>query len=378
MTNKDCPMTLIFMLLILAVLSFFLVYDFRLNKGKNMSPRYAIRLMSSLGGILLVLSAAALPRPLDVRELVVDLSFATAILVMYPCSFEKPDISFKLALCLLALGLVTLVRYRSGRAGCLVFKCQREVSAFVPILLFVLSYHLYAAYRRFSGIRIMFRNAAVWYNVEEHSRFLYSMAFMSTGMLFICAIHTSGNLKEVLSVLSLLLFLGLYCVLYLRAMTGRTFVLNQATEKRIKDIIKGNLRTSYIEKMDDDMKMNNLYKRVIMYMEEKRPYLDQTFDMDSLADMMLTNKLYLSKTINILSGRNFRQFINYYRIRRAIELLKADPKLKICEVAEMSGFHSAVSFNMAFKVNTGKTPSEWLQEYIIDREKNMSGSGDLP
>ena len=48
------------------------------------------------------------------------------------------------------------------------------------------------------------------------------------------------------------MYLALYAILYLRAMTGRTYVINRATEKRIKDIIKGNLRTSYIEKADED------------------------------------------------------------------------------------------------------------------------------
>lgn len=365
-------MTLILMLFTLVVLSFFLVHDVRLNKG-NISIRYSIRLMSSAGGILLILTVAALPWRFDVPELVVDLSFATAILVMYPCSFEKPDVSFKAALLMLAFGLLTLLYYGGKPSGRLAFRCQREVCSFGTMLLFILSYYLYVAYRRFSGIRTMFRNAAVWHNVEEYSRFLYSMAFMVTGMLFMCGIHASGNIRDALSVVSLLLYLVLYAVLYLRAMTGRTFVLNVATEKRIKDIIKGNLRTSFIEKVDDDMKMSNLYKRIVMYMEEKKPYLSQTFDMENLADMMLTNKLYLSKTINILSGRNFRQFVNYYRVHRAMELFKQDPKLKVWEVSEMSGFHSAVSFNMAFKLNTGKTPSEWLEEYIVDREKNQSG-----
>lgn len=32
----------------------------------------------------------------------------------------------------------------------------------------------------------------------------------------------------------------------------------------------------------------------------------------------------------------------------------------------MSGFKTAVSFNMAFKVNTGKTPTEWLQDCVAE------------
>lgn len=361
--NMIDHMMIILTLLILVELIFFLVYDFRNNRS-NWSSRYVMRLMSSAGGIVLILSEIFLPVPMSVRTLAVDFSFATAVLVVFPCSFEKPDLPLKVAAVLLLFGISSLFFYGLIPAGSLDFKCQRVVCSFVPMLMFVLLYFLYMAYRRFSAIRAMFRNTAVWHNVEEYSRFLYSIAFLVAGMLFLCSVPSTGHWNAFLSILSMLMYMALYAVLYLRAMTGRTYVLNRATEKRIKDIIKGNLRTSYAEKIDEDKKMNNLYRRVVMYMEEKRPYLDQTFDMADLADLMLTNKLYLSKTINILSGRNFRQFVNYYRIRRAIELFKEDPRLKICEVSEMSGFHSSVSFNMSFKVNTGKTPSEWLQDYI--------------
>lgn len=361
-------MTIFITFLTLLELSIFLVYDLRINRGDR-SARYAIRLMSSIGGLVLILAEILLPGRLDTPELEVDLSFITAMLVMYPCSFEKPDTSFKAALCLLIFGFVTLLYFRCKSSGTFDFKCQRIVCSFAPMLLFVLSYFLYIAYRRFSGIRAMFRNTAVWHNVEEHSRFLYSIAFMVAGMIFLCAGTSAGHLKGFLTAVSAVMYLALYAILYLRAMTGRTYVINRATEKRIKDIIKGNLRTSYIEKADEDKKMNNLFRRVVMYMEEKRPYLDQTFDMASLADLMFTNKLYLSKTINVLSGRNFRQFVNYYRVQRAIELFKQDPRLKICEVSEMSGFHTAVSFNMSFKVNTGKTPTEWLNAYTSELEK---------
>ena len=361
-------MTIFITFMTLLELSIFLVYDLRINRGDR-SARYAIRLMSSIGGLVLILAEILLPGRLGTPELEVDLSFITAMLVMYPCSFEKPETSFKAALCLLIFGFVTLLYFRCKSSCTFDFKCQRIVCSFAPMLLFVLSYFLYIAYRRFSGIRAMFRNTAVWHNVEEHSRFLYSIAFMDAGMIFLCAGTSAGHLKGFLTAVSAVMYLALYAILYLRAMTGRTYVINRATEKRIKDIIKGNLRTSYIEKADEDKKMNNLYRRVVMYMEEKRPYLDQTFDMASLADLMFTNKLYLSKTINVLSGRNFRQFVNYYRVQRAIELFKQDPRLKICEVSEMSGFHTAVSFNMSFKVNTGKTPTEWLNAYTSELEK---------
>lgn len=53
-------------------------------------------------------------------------------------------------------------------------------------------------------------------------------------------------------------------------------------------------------------------------------------------------------------------------------LFRKDPRLKVTEAAELSGFNSAVSFNMAFKVNTGMTPSEWLQEHIKDQGERLA------
>lgn len=361
-------MTRIITLLAIVELSFFFVYDLISSKG-NRTRRYAIRMSSCLGGVVLAVCELVFDSPYETRELAADLSCAAAVLVMYPCSFEKPKSSLLASLCLLSFTLMTLFVYASKPKGTLDYRFQRVAFSFAPMFLFVLVYFFRLTYKRFSAIRAMFRNTAVWHNVEEYARFIYSMIYLVAGVMLLSAIYAVGHLGDVLSVVTALLYMALYAVLYLRAMTGRTFIIPSDTEERIKDIIKGNLRSSYAEKVDDDRKMNNLYRRVVMYMEEKRPYLDQTFDMSSLADRMFTNKLYLSKTINILSGRNFRQFVNFYRVRRAIELLKTDPRLKMGEVSEMSGFHSSVSFNMSFKVNTGKTPSEWLQDYLRELER---------
>lgn len=353
-------MTTLLVLTTLVELSFFLIHDVRTNKVA-FSHRYLIRILSSVGGLALIVSEWV-SGCMDVQRLTVNLAFSAAVLVMFPCSFEKSTASFRIALCLMLAALLIMLSF--GSAGSLDFKCQRAVVSFVTMLSLLLCYFLYVAYRRYSGIHAIFRNMAVWHNVEEYSRFLYSIVFLVVSMVFLCGLPTSGAWLDAFSLVSLIMFQVLYAVLYLRAMSGRTFMLGQMTENRIKDIIKGNLRTSYIDKAEEDMKMNNLYKRVVMYMEEKRPYLNQGFNMAKLADKLYTNKLYLSRTINILSGRNFRQFVNYYRVQRAMELFKQDPRLKIGEVSEMCGFHSAVTFNMSFKVNTGKTPSEWLNEYV--------------
>ncbi len=360
--------TIIIAILAIAEMLFFFIYDLKTSKG-NRTLKYVIRLMSCASGVLLIVADLLISPVPDSQELAADFSFAAAILVVYPCSSEKPEHSLRSSLLLAVYSFASLLFFAFKPSGSLGFKSQRVVCSVVPIIVFVLLHFLSVAYRKFSGIRTMFRNSAVWHNVEDYSRFLYSIGFLCTSLLFMCAVSASGNVREILTIVSLLMSMALYALLFLRAATGRTYMIKVSTEKRIKDIIKGNLRTSYIDKSEEDAKMNNLYRRIIMYMEERKPYLDQNFDMSVMADSMLTNKLYLSKTINILSGRNFRQFVNYYRIQRAMELMKTDPRLRVSEVAEMSGFHSSVSFNMAFKVNTGQTPSEWIHSYVAQSER---------
>ena len=75
------------------------------------------------------------------------------------------------------------------------------------------------------------------------------------------------------------------------------------------------------------------------------------------------------KNINYYAGRNFRQFVNWYRIQHAIGLLKEDPHLKMEDVSTLSGFHTTVSFNMAFRLFEGKTPTQWLEEYVDSLRK---------
>ena len=111
-----------------------------------------------------------------------------------------------------------------------------------------------------------------------------------------------------------------------------------------------------------------LYDRCCRYMTEFRPYLVSSFSLQDLANAVYTNKFYLSKTINRFSGKNFRQYVNYYRIMYAMDLFKENKSLRIAEMAELCGFHSTTSFNQSFKLVMGETPSIWCSRV---RKKQM-------
>lgn len=63
---------------------------------------------------------------------------------------------------------------------------------------------------------------------------------------------------------------------------------------------------------------------------------------------------------------NFFEYINSLRITEAMELLKDKGKsrLTIIEVAYQVGFNNKVSFNAAFKKQTGVTPTEYRKQHL--------------
>lgn len=102
-----------------------------------------------------------------------------------------------------------------------------------------------------------------------------------------------------------------------------------------------------------------LYDRCCRYMVERRPYLVTTYSLQDLANAMYTNRYYLSKIINRFSGKNFRAYVNYYRVMYAMEKFRENMSLRVSDLSQMSGFNTESSFLDSFKSVMGQTPSLW-------------------
>lgn len=133
---------------------------------------------------------------------------------------------------------------------------------------------------------------------------------------------------------------------------------------------------SYIE--DDSPQMTKLYSRVLGLMEEKRPWLDGDYSIGQMARHLFCARTFLSRTINICSGHNFRWLLNYYRVIYASDLMKKDPYMKVEEVAKFSGFNTLPTFNSAFKMIMRQRPSEYmgdvrssLQGRLLSRSRGL-------
>ncbi len=105
-------------------------------------------------------------------------------------------------------------------------------------------------------------------------------------------------------------------------------------------------------------------------MESTEEWLDPDFSVASLATLVGVNSKYVSACINDKHGKNFRTYINEYRIQMALRRMSDTEnygQYTIGAIAESVGFRSSTNFIAAFRKITGVTPSTYLR--IVQEEK---------
>lgn len=168
--------------------------------------------------------------------------------------------------------------------------------------------------------------------------------------------------------LSLLLF----SILFIRSITGGPIITYNSSgvpsgEKNVEIC-------AYVpEAHRSDTKV--MYDKMCELLKSNQSFLDADYRIEDLAREMFSNRVYVSKLINAFTGMSFSQLMNRYRVEYSKELFKADVSLKVKDLADMSGFHTQVTYIAAFKVVYGTTPGGWCKEYL-DSIKDPSNSGE--
>lgn len=111
-----------------------------------------------------------------------------------------------------------------------------------------------------------------------------------------------------------------------------------------------------------DSHVKELYKDLLDYMDQEKPYLNPSLAIQELAESMQLPARELSRIINQMAGKNFLDFINGYRINGATKMLCQKTDMNVLDVAMSSGFNSKSSFYQAFKKSTGMTPSQYRKK----------------
>ena len=97
------------------------------------------------------------------------------------------------------------------------------------------------------------------------------------------------------------------------------------------------------------------------YMTEKEPFLDPSLTIQQLSNQINIPVRDLSILINHHMDQHFFDFVNEYRIQKAMTILKDQSKsqLTVLEILYEVGFNSKSSFNTSFKKYTNLTPTAY-------------------
>ena len=110
-------------------------------------------------------------------------------------------------------------------------------------------------------------------------------------------------------------------------------------------------------------KREQIKAEIIKAFEMKELYLDPELNLQKLAKEISFSSAIVSAVINSQFGKNFRNLVNEYRVKKVMQMLEdsAYKRFSILGVAYECGFNSEASFYRIFKEIVGISPKEYIK-----------------
>tara|TARA_R110002126_G_scaffold66768_5_gene169571 strand:+ start:688 stop:1824 length:1137 start_codon:yes stop_codon:yes gene_type:complete len=116
------------------------------------------------------------------------------------------------------------------------------------------------------------------------------------------------------------------------------------------------------EDCKESITADNLYfQKLELLCKEQHIYTDNTLNREKVAEQLGISPGYVSQIVNCVTGDNFANYINKYRVEAVKEMI-SDFEYENYNLLTMgleSGFTSKTTFYKAFKKVTGQTPNEY-------------------
>jgi AraC-like DNA-binding protein len=113
-----------------------------------------------------------------------------------------------------------------------------------------------------------------------------------------------------------------------------------------------------------ESRMRAYMKALDRVMREGEAYLDTELTLPLLAERINCSVNHLSQVINAGFGMSFFDYVNGYRVRRAMGALNGlDDQAAVLKIAYAVGFNSNSAFYTAFKKHAGMTPAQFRRTH---------------
>ena len=142
-------------------------------------------------------------------------------------------------------------------------------------------------------------------------------------------------------------------------------------EKQLQELIgkAGAVDGGYSGSSLNKDSQQELFGRLERLMQNDQVYKNSLFTREKMAELLGTNRTYLSQTINEQTGLTFTHYMNKYRIEEARRIL-ADPQddTPIKAIAADLGFSSVTTFYTLFKAAVQMSPDQYRKHARSLRE----------
>lgn len=166
--------------------------------------------------------------------------------------------------------------------------------------------------------------------------------------------------------------------LYLSIVKQNQEAIKRETElnRRIKELEDGGAASpatpeKYASSSLTDEKSLELFRALDRIMREEKIYKDNFITKDKVAELLGTNRTYLSRIINEQAQLSFTHYVNRFRIEEAIRLL-SDPEndTPLKAISADLGFNSISTFYNLFQSTVGMTPSQYRNK-VLELQKEQ-------
>ncbi|HCO66882.1 MAG TPA: hypothetical protein DIT04_03875 [Dysgonomonas sp.] len=282
--------------------------------------------------------------------LVFLLLFSIAIVYIVPISYTKKLISFYFIFLIVVLFPLTVFYLSKGIAT--------PIFWYFPIPVFI-----YTVYSHAKAIRWSFLCAALMLLAFVLSSILRNILYPD---MYVHLFYKWLFFGDLINATSSLLTIYL-CLFYLHK-------FQKLRTGQILDSIENSYSIKEEELLDisyeEELKYRQIYAQIEQYFKSKQPYLDPDFKIAQMAHELNTNIVYLAKAIRLNKEMNFNNFVNDYRVEKVKELMRNDArKYTLKHIYLSSGFKNQSSFNKAFKLKEGITPSEYYKQNKLEIEE---------
>lgn len=175
---------------------------------------------------------------------------------------------------------------------------------------------------------------------------------------------------EFLSKSSLILFITAFVLVFVNQLLQSLFILSFVIALSIGMVLlrylKFNTKCAIVDEnscaneqisKEQQEYLENTLESIHKWFGHSKCYLQSDYSLDQLEKDLNISRKCISLAINKMEGKNFYQFIAYYRVKQAKKMILSNNRYTLESLSMECGFYSKSSFNKYFKKFEGKTPS---------------------